>query len=571
MQQISLFDYFSQDSLGSSIQKAHALNLVQPSTSHAGGRSKEYAYDCGEELQGAKKHLSVLVKFSGEWQKVIEQDPAQAYQLVSKDELLDNFKAKNLKEVGFTSEAAYGVKLLWGMVSQRPEDDINQRRYFIQAVEELKLRLSKATTEQLFRDTVDQIKREFWKAAYSTNPRKVGIDPELMNYRFWLSLGKRFKSLFIGYSAAKPYEKLLDKAFSSEEGKEWNWANKKKGNKDTSKTKNQWERKVPEEVIRLSNEPSGVRKPEDLIEEYAFRGIQFGNWMEDAAGRYHVLSSGNAWADLAAILQIPRKSISLYGKLGLAFGARGSGNASAHFEPKENLMNLTKFRGGGSQCHEWAHALDFNLYSYSHDYMNGKQMALSGNQPGKFLPDNISYAFANLMTTMKEGKGLMRFEVPNPLPVNKTNYVQGIKDYLVRNSYDINKTMLDLNSSSRYRIHSKDWKEIGIMYCNMLIQEGREVPTEYFIPTNYSSFYLDACERGAYWKRDHELFARAFESWIEDELEERGISNSYLVTGTRFGGPYPMNDERKSINDAFRKWWKVLSDSEILQNKEFWN
>lgn len=228
MQQLSLFDYFSQDSFGSSIEKAHTLNLVQPSTSPAGGRSKEYAYDCGEELQGAKKHLSALVKFSGEWQKVIEQDPAQAYQLVSKDELLDNFKAENLKEVGFTSEAAYGVKLLWGMVSQRPEDDINQRRNFIQAVEELKLRLSKATTEQLFRDTVDQIKREFWKAAYSTNPRKVGIDPELMNYRFWLSLGKRIRSLFIGYSAAKPYEKLLDKAFSSEEGKEWNWANKKK-------------------------------------------------------------------------------------------------------------------------------------------------------------------------------------------------------------------------------------------------------------------------------------------------------------------------------------------------------
>lgn len=76
---------------------------------------------------------------------------------------------------------------------------------------------------------------------------------------------------------------------------------------------------------------------------------------------------------------------------------------------------------------------------------------------------------------------------------------------------------------------------------------------------------------GAYWKRDHELFARAFESWIEDELVERGITNSYLVTGTRLPGPYPEGDERKSINDAFRKWWKVLSDSEVLHNKEFWN
>lgn len=96
--------------------------------------------------------------------------------------------------------------------------------------------------------------------------------------------------------------------------------------------------------------------------------------------------------------------------------------------------------------------------------------------------------------------------------------------------------------------------DIGIMYCNTLVQEGLEVPTETFVPTNYSTFYLDACERGAYWKRDHELFARAFESWIEDELVERGITNSYLVTGTRLPGPYPEKDERKSINDVLRKW-----------------
>ncbi|WP_282942450.1 hypothetical protein [Paenibacillus sp. RC67] len=104
-----------------------------------------------------------------------------------------------------------------------------------------------------------------------------------------------------------------------------------------------WKRMV--QVVWLSQELSSVSKPDDLIEHYGFRGIQFGLWVEDVAGRYHVLCSGNALADLAISLDIPRKEVSLYGALGLAFGARGSGDAAAHFEPSTNVMNLTKIRG----------------------------------------------------------------------------------------------------------------------------------------------------------------------------------------------------------------------------------
>lgn len=62
--------------------------------------------------------------------------------------------------------------------------------------------------------------------------------------------------------------------------------------------------------------------------------------------------------DLAKILGISPKAVSLNGELGIAFGARGGGGAKAHYEREEVVINLTKTMGAGSLAHEWWHALD---------------------------------------------------------------------------------------------------------------------------------------------------------------------------------------------------------------------
>jgi len=52
------------------------------------------------------------------------------------------------------------------------------------------------------------------------------------------------------------------------------------------------------------------------------------------------------------------------GRLAVAIGARGKGSAgfgkaaSAHYEPVERVINLTKMKGGGSLAHEWFHAFE---------------------------------------------------------------------------------------------------------------------------------------------------------------------------------------------------------------------
>lgn len=55
------------------------------------------------------------------------------------------------------------------------------------------------------------------------------------------------------------------------------------------------------------------------------------------------------------------RDISYQGTLSIAFGARGSGNAAAHYEPLHKVINLTKMHGAGSLAHEWWHGLDDSL------------------------------------------------------------------------------------------------------------------------------------------------------------------------------------------------------------------
>jgi hypothetical protein len=565
--EFSLFDYFADTQQG--VEEMVAI-LNEPHAEELGIRRKAFAYDCGEELKGARKHLAALTKFSQEWYEVLEQDPTQAFEAICKDELLGDFRPSGLRDHGFASEVAYAIKLIWDRVSQRPKDDPKQREYYLQGICELQLVFAEAHTEFSFREAFDKLKEDIWKGYSSKFGRKLQEDPTLVNFVFWFSLGDRFKSIFFSYGSGKKpgYSNIFAKAFLSEEGKDWKWTESKARNNTQKENSERWERKVPQEVVRLSQEPSGVEKPDDLIEHYGYRGIQFGKWIEDAAGRYHVLCSGNAHADLATILKLPRAAISLYGSLGLAFGARGSGGASAHYEPNLNIINLTKFNGGGSFSHEWAHFLDFQLNTFSHNFANGKKAPLSGSKPGGRLSYSIQSAFTHLMERIKNGNGLLRFEVPDELPKPRRGYITAVKKSLERNGYDITKALKWLKKS--YSIKGKMWEDIGITFCHTLKDEGKEVPSEFFIPTDFSSFFLDAKGRGDYWRRDHELFARAFEAWIEDELVDHGMTNTYLVSGTRFGGPYPQGDERTAINQAFRDWWSVLLDSGILQDEQIW-
>lgn len=97
-----------------------------------------------------------------------------------------------------------------------------------------------------------------------------------------------------------------------------------------------------------------------LMDAFGFRGVNFGRegWIKQAERQAYLNQAYDGLLDLADVLGVPPKAMSLNGELGIAFGAQGKGKFAAHFVPGVNEINLTKTRGAGTLAHEWGHALD---------------------------------------------------------------------------------------------------------------------------------------------------------------------------------------------------------------------
>ena len=78
------------------------------------------------------------------------------------------------------------------------------------------------------------------------------------------------------------------------------------------------------------------------LDTFGFRGGEFGNWMNQNDRQASLNMGFEALKDLAAALQISDQDIAFGGTLAIAFGARGSGTAAAHYAPLRKVINLTQ-------------------------------------------------------------------------------------------------------------------------------------------------------------------------------------------------------------------------------------
>ena len=120
---------------------------------------------------------------------------------------------------------------------------------------------------------------------------------------------------------------------------------------------------IPRKKIRdLINAPDEFNNitAHSLMSHFGFRGIQFGNALSNKERQLFVSNTYHAFQVICSILNIPPKWVG-FGGLGLAFGARGFGSAAAHYEPRLNIINLTRFNGAGSIAHEFFHSIDSRL------------------------------------------------------------------------------------------------------------------------------------------------------------------------------------------------------------------
>ncbi|MCW3437744.1 LPD5 domain-containing protein [Escherichia coli] len=261
----------------------------------------------------------------------------------------------------------------------------------------------------------------------------------------------------------------------------------------------------------------GDVSPEQFSDAFGFRGVQFGNYVEGPRRQADLNRAYDSLHDLAEVLNVPTKALSLNGRLGLAFGARGKGKAAAHYEPGEVAINLTKGNGPGALAHEWFHSLDnyFGRYDVSTDgkITSGGDYMTEAQRAGRVFKDG--------------------------------RYVDA--EYPVRQEvYDAFKgVMKAINSSDMPR-------------RSALLDEVRSKP---------------------YWSTDVEMAARAFERYVQDKARTAGVENDYLVNirkapehNTDNTWAYPTNAELDGgIREAFDHLFSTLKTRETDKGVAFYS
>lgn len=287
---------------------------------------------------------------------------------------------------------------------------------------------------------------------------------------------------------------------------------------------------------------------EEFAETFGFRGVEFGNWVSQGKGqkdRQGMLNAAyDALLDLAAVVGIPPKAVSLNSSLGIAFGSRGKGKASAHYETDNIVINLTKTKGAGSLAHEWFHALD-NYFSRRRGVT-----PFDGNQ--------TAYNKANYITYK-----------PEPMMALKTSLnKKGLRPHL------ITKAEYDRRAKSGVNFDADNWTPdtnhpIGVR--PVVEKAFAELVSELDkSPMLKRSETIDKGKVDGYWSSIIERAARSFESYVIQRLEDQGISNQYLanvVTLENFKRdegryPYLTNEELKPVAEKFDTLFSTIETRE---------
>ncbi len=365
---------------------------------------------------------------------------------------------------------------------------------------------------------------------------------------------------------------------------------------------------------RLEGESVSAKQ---IMDTFGFRGINIGNWVPDDEAQLHLNFIYDSLFDLAEIIGVPPKALSLNGTLGIAVGAQGGGGrASAHYVPAYKEINITRTAGAGAFVHELGHALD-NWFGEMGKWATDKKPYLSKHQDnntnGEVRPEVVE-AFKRIAQTMKK-----RLQTPAELAEQTkrvgessaktlTKYVDRMQVYFdnssasdevkaeaarllerIRNkdvgdgyvaissSKMVSPVIADLYQlakkhkvapkySSKIAIDEFQWLHqaaySAIKNAGATVQQEQHVPLR-MVDTDYAKASAEA-DKGKpvdklYWSTPWEMFARAFDAYITDKVAAEQRKNSYL---SGLEAVAPQGEERTAINAAFDKLFNALKTKE---------
>lgn len=587
---------------------------------------KKYYEDVGKKIGGAKKDIWAA-KLAEMNLEEIEKDPKEAYQVITKANILGKFDPELYKDQGYSAQAVQLIKEFYASVAPRPPDNPQARQAYVQYLHDIHDALQNARTVGDIGNSLAELlesKKEipaFQKRVPSTRKRR-GLNLYYMHAtavnEIYSTLGARAASFlyvlasrndmqiktlpYPGGISSDRWEKLKE-TFNkywmqeAEDPNDWSWTEEGE-RKGPVKKKQKFIKIVDEKVKRIGGRKIKVKDPATYLKTFGIRAVEYGNYVakDKEAGDYHTRRCAEALADLADTLGIEDRQISFNGRLALAFGARGSGRASAHYEPVKTVINITKFRGGGSLAHEWFHFVDNILSEVENNKpRRGAVSYLSKEKYARFSKSAVRKSFEALIETMRykqitKDLPAKRTEIQFAEPTRKANFLSIFNHAKAIHQRQVYRepagkpnpiqhalgvfiynadNFFGKGSSRNHKLIEK----FARFAINQYLESGQELPQTIPVGFQTETDYYTASEKmGGYWRRNQEMAARAFESYVSDKLERNGKKSTYLVSGskselyqTKFGSIYPGGEERKNLYNAFEKLIDTVREEKALE------
>ena len=343
---------------------------------------------------------------------------------------------------------------------------------------------------------------------------------------------------------------LTDKiAFESDEAF-WNYVNTHRTDLENkyrefraefSKTEKDWRSGSPiRDRVGPDYREGKDATPEMFMNTFGFRGVEFGNWVKQGKnGRERQWMLNNAYdslLDLSKILGIPPRAVALDGELGLCFGSRGHGSASAHYEPTNRLINLTKTKGYSCLAHEWFHALDH--YLMRTNYREKLDVRMLSEQVDsevifKLTPqaqERINEAAKKIYSLWMGSASRVEYELKtNPKAAELARRVV---------AGDLDQADVDINIPDRGRelvykvtLSKEDLLQAERGAADQIRPELHHAWAQTIDTIRSTAMHRRMLKKKAYWHSKTEEAARSFEAYVEVRSQELGITNDFLTNG----------------------------------------
>ena len=417
-------------------------------------------------------------------------------------------------------------------------------------------------------------------------------------HRAWRLMGPKFLTVLKWRSGKNAFQGHVT---SAKTGKitDWSWAEKQHVTAPKATAgKVRFQLRVAENFSRVGGRPVEVNSTDELKRRFGLRDVQSGNWVltDPESAAFHVQHAAEALSDLSDLLGIPEDKLFVNGRVALAFGARGTGNAGfggaarAHYERIHRVINLTKMGGGGALAHELFHAID-NLAKEAETGQPGDAEDFITDNPD-LLPDGpLKQAVRGLRSAMLDGdKRLWQTlkYTANDARLAKHNLDRAAPSKMaaaIKDASDLESALLAIDgfypngwTSKRTEKQREEWRRIAAAWHGGMNPEGGKVQAKAGAPVSdftYQAHLLDGGQYGKYWSTTREMAARAFQAWCEDRLSDQGRKNDYLSAFADnkhykdpiFGDskPFPEGRERERINAAIDDLVYALRESGTLR------